>query len=219
MPRAKDKTKIRSQGSQRVVALLGVLFAVVLVGLLILAWQLTRTDDFSWEQANTVEAKEAARKLKLLNDGVAAGKKGFVRLSQIEVNSYLMGLGSSSTNEGRVHLTDVKVELTKSNFTLVSFGNVKVLRWPVPIAMQREFRITQEGTNQWAFPLDEVRVGDVKIPRQLWPYLAQLARRLDEPLGERLMWATNLPSLRIARNESTRDPELRLYTYKPVLLD
>lgn len=212
--------KIKSERKSHWKALLGIFFVALLIGVLILAWQLSRTVDFSWEQANAVEAAEARRKLKLLTNGIESGKKGFVRLSQIEINSYLLAAKTNKVAEGRITPTEVKVDLTRSNFTLVSFGTMKVAgKWTAPITLMRTFRIEQEGTNQWGFPLDQVHLGDVKVPRQAWPYVARIARRLDEPLGAQLSWATNLPSLRIARNEISGDPELRLYTYKPVLLD
>lgn len=212
--------KVKSESSQRLKALLGILFAVLLIGLAVLAYQLTRTVDFSWEQSNAVEANEAARKLKLLNSSVASGKKGFVRLSQLEINSYLMAARTNPVPPGRVAFKDVKIDLTRSNFTLVSFGELSIIsKWSVPITMMRSFHIEQDGTNQWAFPLDYVQIGDVTIPRKIWPYVSRIAKRLDEPLGPQFVWATNLPALRLAKNEISGDPELRLYTYKPVLAD
>lgn len=216
---AKTKpAKLKSETKQRWVAILGILFAALLLGLGILAYQLTRTVDFSWEQANSVEAKEAVRKITLVRNGIEAGKKGFIRLSQIEINSYLMGAITNVSPGSGPKLTNVKVDLTKTNFTLVSFGEVKVINWPVQIAMKRNFRIEQ-GTNSWEFPLDEVHVGDVKIPRRVWPYLSKLARRLDQPLGAQFAWATNIPAMRLARNEMSGDAELRVYTFVPGLLD
>lgn len=217
---AKAKTaKLKSETKQRWVAIVGILLAGLLIGLAILGYQLTRTVDFSWEQANSVEAKEAVRKLTLVRNGIESGKKGFVRLSQLEINSYLMGTLTNVTPNTGAKLTNVKIDLTKSNFTLVSFGEVKVINWAVPIAMKRNFRIEQDGTNTWEFPLDEVHVGDVKIPRRVWPYVARIARHLDQPLGAQFAWATNIPSMRIARNEMSGDPELRVYTFVPGLLD
>jgi hypothetical protein len=215
---AKTKPKIKSESKQRWVAILGILLAGLLIGLGILAYRLTRTVDFSWEQANSVEAKEAVRKMTLLRNGIESGKKGFVRLSQLEINSYLLGTLTNATPDPGVKLTNVKIDLTKSNFTLVSFGEIKVLNWAVPIAMKRNFR-TEQGTNSWEFPLDEVHVGDVKIPRRVWPYLSSVARRLDQPLGAQFAWATNIPAMRLARNEMSGDAELRVYTFVPGLLD
>src|SRR4051812_39285656 len=100
-----------SNKTKRVGVLLGVLIALVVVGALFMAFQISRDVNFDWENPNNIEAAEARRKLKKYETALGKHQDGWVRFSQLEINSYLM---SATTNEpaedARYHLRRVGVE-------------------------------------------------------------------------------------------------------------
>jgi hypothetical protein len=208
---------MKSQRTKRVLFALGLCAAVAFLGILWLAFLVSRDPGFDWENPNAVEAREAARKLKLFDTSLAAGSIGWVRLSQLEINSYLLSVTNKpSEDEPKAHLRRVGVGLGNTNITLYSWAETSFLKLPLKFVLQRDFHIVQQGTNFWNMPADSVKIGDLEIPRRFWRRLGPIAHDLDAPLVDRLRWATNIPALLVTKNELSQRPELRLYTYKPI---
>jgi|GEM_PF-1671190 len=206
-----------SNNTKRVGVLLGVLVALVVVGALYFAFEISRDVNFDWENPNNIEAAEARRKLKKYETALVKHQDGWVRFSQLEINSYLMSATTNELAEGAGYqLRRVGVELTTTNATFYSWGETHFLKLPLSFVLQRTFRIRQGGTNVWDLPIDELKIGDLEIPKRFWPRLKPAIHALDRPLVDYLGWATNVQALLITKNEISQRPELRLYTYSPI---
>src|SRR4051812_21038290 len=71
----------------------------------------TRPVDFDWPQdPNQVELQEADRKLQLFNEAQENKKKGFVRLSEVEINSFLQNRHKMVTGNN----TNSSIELERT---------------------------------------------------------------------------------------------------------
>ena len=222
---AKNKTR-------SVALVLGLLFLVLLVVALVLAFMVSRDVSFDWENPNNIEAAEARRKIKLHESSMASSQRGFVRLSQLEINSYLMSVlnptnkpTNSVTAEvtedapGKVKLRRAALALTSTNMILYSWGDGKVMGLPVKFVIQRGLRIHQEGTNAWQINTEFLKVGELDIALKNWPKVQPYLDALDQPLLDQFRWATNIPAMIVARNELNHRPEFRLYTFKPIPQD
>jgi hypothetical protein len=205
-----------SNRTKRIGILLGTLVGLVVLGVVYVIFMATRDVSFDWENPNAVEALEARRKLKRYETSLAKGQQGWVRFSQLEINSYLMGASTNEPPEGtQYRLRRVGVELTATNATLYSWGERHVLSVPVHFVLQRTFRVRQTGTNIWEMPMDEIKIGDMEVPKRFWHRLKPAVDGLDEPLREYLRWGTNIQGMAVAKNDVSQLPELRLYTYPP----
>jgi hypothetical protein len=196
----------------------GTIVAVVLGTVGTALYMVTRPleADFA-QEPNAVEAHEDNRKLKLLNDAQTTQKRGFVRLSEVEINSFLEG----RYNAGREAQTNSPVKLVKSGVllapdrvTFVTWHQAPVFGMNLPIVWQRVVSPTQT-TNGWTFSMDSMRVGQLEIPAQYWSRVAAILGSGDALFEDRKAWLKSLPLVTLAHNEVSKSPEFRLYTYVP----
>jgi hypothetical protein len=220
------KVKTRS-----IALIFGLLLVVTVVGALVLAFIVSRDVPFDWENPNYIEAAEARRKLKLFESSMESHQRGFVRLSQLEINSYLMSVlnptnkttnsvqAEMNTDASRqVKLRRAAVLLTSTNMILHSWGDGKMFGVPVKFVVQRGLRFRQEGSEPWTMNTEFLKVGEMEIAPKNWPRLQPYLDALDKPLLDELKLSTNFPAVHIARSEVNR-PEFRIYTYKPIPQD
>jgi len=214
--------------TKRVLFLLMLLFAVVIVGILVFAFMISRDVPYDWDHPNAIEASEARRKLKLYETSLETGARGFVRLSELEINSYLasaLNPTNKSTNAvegevaGPVKLQRAAVGLTSTNVILFSWGEARPLGLPLKFVMQRGLRINQSGTNNWSITTEFMKIGELEIERKHWPRLDPYVAALDQPVLEQLKWSTNIQAMIAIRSDVNSRPELRLYTFKPIPSD
>jgi hypothetical protein len=209
--------------AKRVLFVLGFTCVVALGAILYVAYMVSRDVAFDWEHPNSIEASAARTKLKNYDGAFARGDRGYVRLTQVEINSYLMTLRTNFTTNKiervsrvPVNLHRVGINLGKTNFVLYSWAEARVFGLKLPFVLQRGFEIKQQGTNQWEFPVEWVRVGDLEIPSELWPRLDGIIKDADAPLLAEFHWLTNIQAMLVTKNEISERPEFRLYTYKPI---
>lgn len=207
--------------TKRVLFVMVFLFLAATGAAIYAGYMLTRDIPFDWENPNFVEANEARRKLRLYDTSVTNGTRGFARLSQLEINSYLM---SNSTNRATNVVTGepfrfkkVGIGLGNTNFLVYSWGETSLLGRPVPFTMMRSFQIRQpEEDGRWDLTMNFMQVGNVEVPREYWGRFDQVVERMDAPLRNEFAWMTNIPAILVRKNELSQRPELRLYTYKPI---
>jgi hypothetical protein len=208
-----------SKRTKRLVVVLLSLPVVLVIVAGIYGYLLSRDPGFDMESPNAVDARECRRKLKLYGNSVTNGHIGFVRLSQLEINSYIREALTNSvgdTNASGLHLKRLGVGLTTTNFTVYSWGEYKVMNFAAPLVVQRTYKITQQGTNQWQLPLESLKIGHVEISERIWDKVLPCLEPLDSAALDRFSWTTNILALLTAKNELSQRPELRLYTYKPI---
>jgi hypothetical protein len=210
--------------TKRILLVFGLFLAVVVVGAGVLAFMVSRDVPFDWENPNFVEASEARRKLKLYDNSVEAGSRGFVRLSQVEINSYLMSM-INPTNKpvaaaediaGPVKLQRAALNLTSSNMVLHTWGEARKFGLPLRFVVQRGLRINQRGTAPWEISKEFMKIGELEVSKEYWPKFESYLEALDKPLLEQFKWTTNIQAILVAKNEVSQRPEFRLYTYKPI---
>ena len=179
---------------------------------------LTRPLDVGFSQhPNSVEADEANRKLKLLNEAQSERKLGFVRFSEVEINSFLDGTyqsTGSSTNASPIRLVKAGVLLDDGRVTVVTWHSVPLFGSEVPVVWQRVIA-PQSTTNGWNFAVRSMRVGQVQIPEAQWSRVQEVLGTTDSIFEERKNWLKSLPMVTLARSADTELPEVRLYTYLP----
>jgi hypothetical protein len=112
---------------KRVFLAMALFIAVLLVAILVFAYMLSRDVAFDWENPNVVEANHFKGKLKRYENAVANGQRGFVRFSQLEINSYIRQTltNNADTNAPGVHLAHIGVGLGNTNLTLYSWGEYR----------------------------------------------------------------------------------------------
>ena len=211
---------------KRIFLLFALLLLVLVVGALVLAFMISRDVPFDWENPNFVEASEARRKLKLYETSVQSSQRGFVRLSQLEINSYLSSLINStnkSTNavegeivEGPSKLRRVALGLTSTNMILYSWGEARKLGLPLRFVVQRGLRIQQKGTDPWEIKTEFLKIGELEIAPQYWSHFDSYLEALDKPLVDQFKWTTNIQAILVTKNDLSQRQEFRLYTYKPI---
>ncbi|HUS35584.1 MAG TPA: hypothetical protein VM680_09560 [Verrucomicrobiae bacterium] len=203
--------------AKRISLVFGLLFAALLVCAMVGAYMISRDVPFDFERPDVNEANSFRKKLRFYEAAKTNNQNGFVRFSQLEINSYISRTMTNivETNSSPLHLRRVAVALNGTNLTLYSWGEYrKVL--PLKFVVQREFRIQQEGTNLWEMPLVSFKIGEVEVPENYWTRMTEFLEPLDNPVKERYGWATNVPAILVRKNELSSKPELRLYTYKPI---
>jgi hypothetical protein len=163
---------------------------------------------------NVVEAQEANRKLKLLNEAQSARRQGFVRFSEVEINSFLDKYNSGNSTNAPVKLVKAGVFLGDKEVNFVTWHNVDVFGYKVPFVWQRVLTPIKQKEG-WSFALRTMKVGAVEIPEGNWPKVEQVLGMTDALFTERKEWLKTLPMVQLALNEQSESPEVRLYTYLP----
>ena len=163
---------------------------------------------------NVVEAQEASRKLKLLNEAQSARKQGFVRFSEVEINSFLDKYNSSNSTNGPVKLVKAGVFLGDKEVNFVTWHSVDLFGFNVPFVWQRVLTPIKQKEG-WSFAVRTMKVGAVEIPEGNWSKVEQVLGTTDALFAERKEWLKNVPMVKLALNEQSESPEVRLYTYLP----
>jgi hypothetical protein len=209
--------------TKRALFVLGFLFVIVFVACLSFAFLVSRDVPFDWEHANVVEARLAQSKLRFYDEAVRNGDQGYIRLSELEINSYLKHFltNSPGTNAEPKAATSTKlhqvgVSLTKTNLILYSWGERRFAGLlPLRFVLQREFALRTANSKHWEFPPHSMHVGNLEVAPKYWHYLQPTIDELDAPLADRFSWITNVQAVLVTKNELSQRPELRLYNYNP----
>jgi hypothetical protein len=202
-------------GTKKVSLVLGLLLGVFLATSLYYGFKLTRNIDPQWVQdPNPVEAYEANRKIRLLSNSEARSK-GFVRLSEVEINSYLQEKVRSLTNSpASLALVQAAVRLAETNVTFICWTHKNLLGFQVPFVYQRSYKFGE--TNAISdLELESIKVGTVEIPKALWTRAESFFSSTDTRFEDRRRWIAELPAVLLTRNELTHNPEVRLYNFQP----
>lgn len=198
---------------------LGSLLAIAVVAAAgSLVYMATRGVEVDWQQdPNKVELHEANRKMKLFDEAQSSKRKGFIRLSEVEINSFMenrfkMVSGSSAGSSMELHKSAVL--LTGTNIHFVAWLEKPIFGYRIPLVWQRAITPIKE-TNGWTFSVDQMKIGQLEIPKRLWPQVEELIGPIDTAFEEKKDWLAQVPSIALTHNELSHSPEVRLYTYAP----
>ncbi|MGV3772490.1 MAG: hypothetical protein ACO1QB_06275 [Verrucomicrobiales bacterium] len=200
---------------------------VLFAASIFLAVSITREPELQRLQIpNAVEAYEANRKLRILETSAKQSRKGFVRLSELEINSLLeptiaakqkaRSSGSTASISNSLPVKNA-IQLTTTNFTFFSWHKQSTPVGAATLAFQRtlELRPGQPGTK---LQLTGMKVGRLAIPESLWTWMEAKLDPNRELVTSRLPWLNSAVSAQITQNELSKFPEFRLYSYMPAHL-
>lgn len=203
---------------KKISVVLGLLVVALLLAGGILIFQLTRDIEPEWRQGpNRLEAHEAKRKLKLLATAQADGTRGFVRLSEVEVNSLLdEQFAQSKSNSVALppELMRTGVVFSRTNLSFYCWEQRKLGGVPLSLAWERII-VPRRESGKWEFPITEMHVGALKLPPRFWRVANGFLGGVDAIFEERRNWLARLPWIELSRNEANDGMELKLYTYIP----
>lgn len=200
-----------------------IVVGAILVGVLILAgyyyFQITSDVDVSnLETPNSLDIKEATRKLKLFEKSLTENREGFIRLSEVELNAYLTDHYAAKTNVAKPGpnesvMTRCIVDLTEGEVILYTWVTHNWLGRQWNLVWQRNAQLIRDK-DLWSFKLSSMQVGHVKVPEKYWEKIEGYIGNSDKAFEERLHWFSKLPAVAIRQDELQKQLELRLYTYK-----
>jgi hypothetical protein len=193
------------------------------VGLLALGYSYfaitAEVDLSSFTKPNELDAKEAGRKLKLYQDALAISRRGFIRLSEIEINSYLHQHyfaedKSKATNapEASPHLLAGRVELSNGGLVWYCWVRKNWFGRPFDLFWERVFELNQ-AQDRWSFQPRAMRLGRLEMPSGAWTLVQRQLGAVDHIFTNQVEWLARLPTLEIKTNEASIKPEFRLFTY------
>jgi hypothetical protein len=195
--------------------LFGAALALVVVAVGAAAYFLTQPLPVDFAQPpSAVEAQEANRKLKLLNEAQSSRKQGFVRFSEVEINSFLDKYNSANSTNSPVRLVKAGVFLGDKEVNFVTWHTVDVFGYKIPFVWQRMITPIKQKEG-WNFAVRAMKVGAVEVPEGHWSRVEQFLGATDSLFSERKEWLKSVPMVMLAQNEMSETPEVRLYTYLP----
>jgi hypothetical protein len=168
---------------------------------------------------NGFDAQEAARKLKLFEQAKEGARKGFIRLTEVELNSYLrerylggFGKTPSASAAATNGLLDCRLDLATNRLTLFCWLEKERWKQRVGLCWTRTFGVARTN-DRWTLNLQAMRIGDLDVPPRWWPRVQAALGQVDEVFTAESAWAAQLPAVELRANEFSQSPELRLYTY------
>ncbi len=180
-------------------------------------WRATQEVDPGWlSKLNQKEADEARRKIKLVSDALKSSKRGFVNLSQLEINSYITANTTEAvkgkTNTGPAVLVKSCMDMSYQDFGWYCLVKKTIYGKTFEVTWERTVGLEQAG-GKWTFPIKTMRVGEFKVPKQLWQKVEQFFGPVDQIYNSDFEWLSKLPGIQITTNTVTRKPQLTLYSY------
>jgi hypothetical protein len=169
-------------------------------------------------RANVLDAQEAEKKLKLYMEAQKISRPGFVRLSEVEINSYLQRHYFSDSNGGtqREGARLVRTQAVLSPRAIIWYCWVEKdwLGCSTELVWQRTFELGRAKDGRCTFNLKAMKVGRVKVPKPLWDTVETSLGNVDGMFTDRFDWVTQMPALELKTNAASFKPELRLFTYR-----
>lgn len=171
----------------------------------------------AFKEPNRLDAEEAVRKLNIYKGALAEEHQGgFIRLSELELNSYLQYSILSETNQaelsaGEARLVDGHLRLFSDSIEWYCWVRKPWLGTTADLMWQRTLQ-PRRSSNSWTLAIQSMSVGSMEIPESAWPYVLRQLSAADRVFREPLAWLNQLPALEIKFNEMTSSGELVLYT-------
>lgn len=170
------------------------------------------------KEPNSLDAREADRKIGIYKKALEGSEHGFVRLSEVEVNSYLhqhyFGDQRQKTNASvaATRLLDARLKFNGQDFFWYSWVKGKWFGRPIEMIWRREIEF-KRGMSNWLFQTKAMSLGNLNVPARCWETVNKQLGEADEIFGEERQWLDRVPVMEIKTNNLTSSPELRLFTY------
>lgn len=171
------------------------------------------------QSPTALDAQEATRKLRLFQEARADSKKGFIRLTEVELNSYLRAKYLGGFDRRALPETALRHGVLECRADLDTnavdwYCWVRLSRWEqqIDLCWVRRFRLAR-ADGRWTLELLGMRIGEVDIPSRYWSKVQTWLGEADALFAEDCSWLAESPAVELRPNEFSRTPELRLYTY------
>ncbi|MBU6400245.1 MAG: hypothetical protein KGS61_07985 [Verrucomicrobia bacterium] len=199
----------------------GVLLSLALVIAAYGYYQLSAgVDPPGLEAPNILDARESSRKIKLLDQALSASKHGFIRLSEVEINSYLHAhypdprtATNAPPDRDSCRLVKCCVDLVTGAVVFYSWVDLTWHGHTWTLCWQRAVQPRPQGDG-WTFSLTAMHVGNLPIPPRFWGNVSEIFAGADAVFTRQYTWLTRLPAVVIQPSELDQAPELRLYTFR-----
>lgn len=195
---------------------LGVVLGVGLVAGAFLWFRITAAVDPSpFGEANMLDAKEANRKLKLLETALSTGQSGFIRLSKIEINSLIdEKIRGPGTNAPAVFpvLLRCRCDFNPNSVSVLCWMRCRILGIPATVVWERSGSVVREG-DRWSFSVTSMKLGDQTVPPRFWNHVKTRMGGVDAVLVDQCKWLSKVPAMQFTENERSQQAELRFFTY------
>ncbi len=203
---------------KKVLIVLGSIALLVLGGVGFVGYQATRPIDPGWiEKVNATSLSEAHRKIRLVTEAQRTAKRGFVGLSELEVNSYLTEITQEALKNTKTNTTGAPT-LRKSYLEIAFDGltwdvslQKKIYGQSLDLFWDRTVQI-QPGAKVEFTPI-RMRLGKITVPKMLWPHIEKAFGEVDNVYRSQFDLVSKLPSIAITTNATSKKPELKLYSY------
>ena len=199
-------------------------FVVILLAILVIAGaglgyffvQLTARPVIELAQEpNAVETRSALHKVKLFQEAQEGKRRGYIQLSEVEINSYLDETFFSKNHETNgIVLVNGRLLLNDRGFTWVSWIDASLFGLQLPLVWQRHFDLVKEE-EAWKLALRGMQVGQMQMHEDQWETVLGYLDHFEGLYQETFGWVLKAPVAEIAKNELSKAPELRLYTFVP----
>ncbi|HYE31212.1 MAG TPA: hypothetical protein VEH27_07285 [Methylomirabilota bacterium] len=209
----------RGGGKRRWLALLLILVGILAAAGAYLFFQVTAdVETRLLDPGDGLDLAEANRKLKVLDDATKRQAKGFIRLSEPEINAHLAHVYKGATNKlpGGLAHQRTAINLGPDHITLFSWVGKDIPLMPVKVAWQRTFELKKTGALQ-QFRLTSMKLGNLAIPPEEWDRVYSLLGAVDSVYTNELGRLAKLPALELRSVAGGRGFEARLYNYDPTL--
>jgi hypothetical protein len=168
---------------------------------------------------NSVDAAAAVQKIEVFEKALREGREGFVSLSEVEVNSFLLlkHVRDYQPREG-------ESDLIKCRLFMVEGGDLQWSCWFMSdvggkaqrYVWTRVFRVDSNAGNP-RLSLLSMKLGKVGIPERFWPDLNAAFGDVDHRFRDSIDWLADLPRSIVDQNELGNQGQIKLYTYESKL--
>jgi len=202
--------------------LAAVLITLVLLAGIVAAYfysQLTAVVAFA--DSNIIQkitVQEAQRKFKLFEDARTNNRKGYVRLTEAEINAYMDEFLASDNAVAptnllhSVQLVKSRIYLKSGGFTWVCWVKASWRWWRCNLVWLRDYDLVYDR-GRWDLHLLSMFVGKQRLQPWSWIYADRLLGEVDQPFAGKHQWLTELPAMEIRTNELSLKLEFKLYNY------
>lgn len=201
---------------KKYVKILAGILIVVVAALVFLYFQLfTDLKDNIGASPNYIDTNEATRKLDIFRNALDIRRKGYIRLTEGEINSELHKFYSSQDENKKVPLPAIskcRVILDQGDAIILCWVRTPFLNGEKTIVWRRRFELSPYVMGQ-SLTLLSMHLGKISIPEPLWPAVNDWIGSVNKNLRQNFAWALELPKAEIRLSEDGNEEELKIFTY------
>jgi len=204
--------------TKKFLKILGGFLVLLLIGAVYLYFQFfADIDSGVGVSPNNIDSGEATRKLEIFRKALDVNRKGYIRLTEGEINSELYKFYSSKNDQKKVSLPDLskcRVILDEGDVIILCWVRIDFIQGEKQIIWRRRFEILPSNT-EGRLSLVSMYIGQIQLPEVLFPKVNQWLGNVDKSLRQNFAWALELPRIEISIVDESAEEELKIFTYYP----